>query len=149
MTTLRLLAAVALVALALALAPAVAAENAGRPFDLVLTGAAERPGPGHPTGTGTAHLQLNPGHNEVCYSFTTSGIVDADTPIVGAHIHRAPSTAAGPVVIPTPATTSTGGAGCVSAARGLIVDIIRNPDNYYFNVHTSDFLAGALRAQLG
>lgn len=135
--------------LTLATASVAAAENRGRQFDLTLTGAAERPGPGDPDGTGTVHLQLNPGHDEVCYAFTTSGIVDDDTPITGAHIHRAPVTDPGPVVIPTPATTATGGMDCVSAAHALIVDIIRHPANYYFNVHTSDFPGGALRAQLG
>lgn len=135
--------------LTLATASVAAAADGGRTFNLALTGAAERPGPGDPDGTGMVRLRLNPGQGRVCYSFTTSGIVDGDTPITGAHIHRAPVTSPGPVVIATPATTSTGGMGCVSASRELILEIIRDPAGFYFNVHTSDFLAGALRAQLG
>jgi hypothetical protein len=30
----------------------------------------------------------------------------------------------------------------------LALEIIQDPENYYVNVHTSDFLAGALRGQL-
>lgn len=133
------------VVLAIVLAPVVGADGGGRPFRLALTGAAERPGPGDPDGTGTAVLRLNPGQGEVCYEYTTSGLV----PLAAAHIHVAPVTEPGPVVIPLPPTSETGGSGCVTASRALILEIVRNPQNYYFNVHTSEFPAGALRAQLG
>ncbi len=136
---------VLLAALTLALAPVATADNGGRPFRLTLTGAAERPGPGDPDGSGTALLRLNPGQGRVCYDFAVSGVA----PLLAAHIHRAPVTSPGPVVIPTPPTTATGGSGCVSADRGLILDIIRHPGDYYFNVHNAEFPAGALRAQLG
>jgi hypothetical protein len=134
-----------LAAMTLALVPVVSANDGGRPFRLVLSGASERPGPGDPDGTGVAVLRLNPGQREVCYEFTVSGVA----PLVAAHIHRAPASAPGPVVIPTPPTTATGGSGCVSADRDLIRDIIQNPANYYFNVHNAEYPAGALRAQLG
>jgi len=133
-----------LAGLTLALVPVVSASDGGRPFRLVLTGAAERPGPGDPDGTGVAILRLNPGKREVCFEFMVSGVA----PLVAAHIHRAPATAPGPVVIPTPPTSATGGSGCVSADRDLIRDIIQNPANYYFNVHNAEHPAGALRAQL-
>lgn len=129
----------------LALVPVVSANDGGRPFRLVLSGASERPGPGDPDGTGVAVLRLNPGQREVCFEFAVSGVA----PLVAAHIHRAPASAPGPVVIPTPPTTATGGSGCVSADRDLIRDIIQNPANYYFNVHNAEYPAGALRAQLG
>lgn len=134
-----------LAAMTLALVPVVSANDGGRPFRLVLSGGSERPGPGDPDGTGVAVLRLNPGQREVCYEFTVSGVA----PLVAAHIHRAPASAPGPVVIPTPPTTATGGSGCVSADRDLIRDIIQNPANYYFNVHNAEYPAGALRAQLG
>jgi len=136
---------VALVALALVAAPFASADDGGRPFNLTLTGDAERPGPGDPDGTGTAHLRLNPGQGEVCYEYSVSDVA----PLTAAHIHRAPVTDPGPVVIPTPKTSDTGGVGCVSADRELILEIIRNPAGFYFNVHNADFPAGALRAQLG
>jgi hypothetical protein len=125
------------------------AADGGRPFRLTLTGAAEVspagvPNQGDPDGTGTAVLTLNPGQGEVCYDVTVSGVAD----LTAAHIHRAPATSPGPVVIPTP-LGATGGSGCVSADRGLILDILLNPENYYFNVHNAEYPAGALRAQLG
>jgi hypothetical protein len=145
MRTRLVLAVVFAAVLAVLLAPVVGADGGGRPFRLVLTGAAERPGPGDPDGTGTAFLRLNPGQGEVCYEYTTSGLAR----LAAAHIHVAPVTEPGPVVIPLPPTSDTGGSGCVSASRALILDIIRNPQNYYFNVHTGEFPAGAMRAQLG
>jgi hypothetical protein len=117
--------------------------NRGRPFDLVLTGAAEAPGPGDPDGTGTVSLRLNPGLAEVCFEFAVTNVA----PLTAAHIHVAPAGSPGPVVIPTAPTSATGGSGCVSADRELILAIIRNPENYYFNVHNAAFPAGALRAQ--
>jgi hypothetical protein len=121
------------------------AAAGGQTFQLTLTGAAEAPGPGDPDGTGTATLVFNRGLGEVCYSFEVSGVA----PLAAAHIHVAPVGEPGPVVIPTPPTSATGGSGCVSADRELIKEITKNPENYYFNVHNADFPAGALRAQLG
>ena len=138
------------VALALTLSTILAAtvSAGGRPFHLTLTGAAEAPTPGDPDGTGTVTLRLNPGQEEVCYDFSVSGIM---LPLTGAHIHEAPVGSAGPVVIPTPPTDPAAGtgSGCVSADREQILDILRNPDEYYFNVHNAEFPGGALRAQLG
>ena len=142
-----LIAAVA--ALTLGSAAIATADDGGRPFRLTLTGAAEVNAAGVPNqgdldGTGTAVFTFNPGQGEVCYDVTVSGVAD----LTAAHIHRAPATAPGPVVIPTPVGV-TGGSGCVSAERDLILDILRNPENYYFNVHNAPFPAGALRAQFG
>jgi hypothetical protein len=123
------------------------AADGGRPYDIVLTGEAERPNPGDLDGVGTAHVTVNPGQREVCYEVTVSDV----SPITAAHIHRAPSTAAGPVVVPLRTRFGADGssAGCESVDRALAVDLIRNPQNYYLNLHNADFPAGALRAQLG
>ena len=61
--------AAALVVPVLTCVPA-AADDGGRPFTVALTGAAERPGPGDPDGSGTATLRLNPGQEEVCFTLT-------------------------------------------------------------------------------
>ena len=111
----------------------------GRPIAITISGSAEAPGPGDPDGSGTASFTFNPGTGEVCYDYTVTGV---------AHIHVAPVGQPGPVVIPLPPTSPTGGSGCVTADRGLIVAILRDPSAYYFNVHNADFPAGALRGQL-
>jgi hypothetical protein len=36
----------------------------------------------------------------------------------------------------------------VSASRDLVKEIRQNPEGFYFNVHTGDFLGGAVRGQL-
>lgn len=132
--------------LALALAPAPAAvAEAGRPFTTTLTGAAEVnaqgvPNQGDPDGIGTATLRINPGLGTVCWTITVSGV----DPITAAHIHVAPPTAAGPVVVPL----SPYSGGCTDVSRELALAIIRNPDAYYVNVHNTSYPAGALRGQL-
>jgi hypothetical protein len=134
---------VAALSLTTVLAGTVAAG--GRPFHLSLSGAAEVP-LGDPDGTGTATILINAGQSEVCYDYSVSGVA---LPIAAAHIHVAPVGVAGPVVIPLPPTRADGGTGCVTADRSLLIAILTNPENYYFNVHNAEFPTGALRAQLG
>ena len=130
---------------ALALAGVAAADHpggGGTPLGATLTGAAEAPGPGDPDGSGTILLRLNSGQQEICFDAETADIAT----IVGAHIHRAPAGAAGPIVVHL---TGQFPAGCVFAPRELIKAIRKNPENYYVNVHTVGFPAGAIRGQLG
>jgi CHRD domain len=131
-------------ALTSALLVAGGATAGGRPISIDLTGAAEAPGPGDPDGSGTASFTFNPGTGEVCYEFSVTGV----EPLAAAHIHVAPVGSPGPVVIPLPPTSATGGSGCVTADRELIRAILIDPSAYYFNVHNAPFPAGALRGQL-
>ena len=129
------------------------AATGGRPLTATLTGAAEVTAAGVPNqgdldGTGTARVTLNPGQGTVCFALTTTGIA---TPTRG-HIHAAPAGANGPIVIDFFNGNTTAGplSGCVAGVdRDLILDILRNPEQYYVNVHNTDFPAGALRGQLG
>ena len=112
-----------------------------------LTGAAERPDPGDPDGSGTAFITINRGLGEVCWELDVTGII---LPAIGAHIHEAPVTDPGPIVVHLTAPDATGmSSGCTTVDRALAKAISKNPSAYYVNVHTTDFQAGALRAQLG
>lgn len=129
---------------ALALSVVAVADDGGRPLATMLTGAAEVPGPGDPDGSGTATIRLNLGQGEVCFELAVSGIA----PATASHIHVAPAGVAGPVVVPLAPPTSGTSSGCVAADPDLIKNIVKNPQEYYVNVHNAEFPAGALRGQL-
>ena len=138
----------AIVALALA-GPASAAklggaDQGGRLLTTTLTGAKEVPGPGDPDGTGFASVTVNPGKGLVCYELSVSGIA----PATGAHIHEAPFREAGEVVVPIEPPTDGSSSGCVDVGRTLAKDILKDPADYYVNVHNEEYEAGALRGQL-
>jgi hypothetical protein len=146
------LALAALVTLALAGAASAAkldgADHGGRPLSTVMTGAAEVPGPGDPNGSGTATITVNPGQGEICYELT---VTDITLPAIGAHIHVGAAGTAPPnnVVVPlTAPDASRVSSGCAQVTRELALAILKNPENYYVNVHTTDFEAGAIRGQL-
>jgi hypothetical protein len=131
---------------AFALGAADAGLTGGAKLDANMTGSQEAPGPGDPDGTGYARFRLNQGRGLICYALTVS---DITLPAVGAHIHKAPVGVAGPIVVPlTPPDASGASAGCVEVDPALIKDIRQNPDQYYVNVHTTDFRPGAVRGQL-
>ena len=138
---------IALVIALMLLAIPASVSAGGRPFVVHLTGAAERPDPADPDGSGTAWLTLNSGQQEVCWVIFVENIT---LPATAAHIHVAPSTDPGPVVIPLSAPDATGWAtGCATDVdRELIKAIQQNPSAYYVNVHNADYPAGAVRGQL-
>ncbi|HEX2739741.1 MAG TPA: CHRD domain-containing protein [Rubrobacter sp.] len=142
----------ALVALALAGAASAArldgADHGGRPLSTTMTGAAEVPGPGDPDGSGTAKLTFNLGREEVCWEITAQ---DLTLPATAAHIHvgAAGTAPANNVVVTLSAPDASGfTSGCTTVERELAEDILDNPENYYVNVHNSDFPGGAIRGQL-
>jgi hypothetical protein len=143
----RAWAVVAGLCLLVALALGGTASAGGRMFTTTMTGAEEVPGPGDPDGSGVARITLNHGQGEVCFSIT---VEDITLPATGAHIHEAPAGEAGDIVVPLVPPDETGtSSGCVTGVdRPLIKDIIQHPEEYYVNVHTSDFPAGAIRGQL-
>ncbi len=134
---------VALVALVVLAGLALPALGAGRPLSADLLGANEVPGPGDPDGSGTAHVSLNQGLNEVCFDITVENV----DPILAAHIHAAPAGVAGGVVVNFD-VPNNGLSGCVAADAALIKAIRQNPGDYYVNVHNAPFPPGALRGQL-
>ena len=145
-----------LVALALA-GPAWAAkiggaDQGGRPFSTLLTGEAEVNDTGDPNqgdldGIGSATITVNSGQGEVCHELSVAGIT---LPAIGAHIHEGVAGENGPIVVPLEPPPDANGvsSGCEEVSRELALAIIQDPENYYVNVHTSDFENGALRGQL-
>lgn len=147
----RLLAVMAISALVLIVpAGAVGAADSGRPFTTQLTGAAEVPGPGDPDASGTASLSLNQGLGTVCFDVSWA---DVNGLVFASHIHVGTADVAGPVVV----TLFTGAfegtdavSGCAEDVAGDLIKAIRqNPSEYYVNVHSDVFPAGAVRGQLG
>jgi CHRD domain len=131
------------------LAIAAPALGEGRPFSTTLTGAAEVPGPGDPDASGTAFISLNQGLGEVCFELSWAGI---DGTVTAAHIHVGAATVAGGVVVPLFAGSFAGtdsASGCVSNVSVELIKAIRQePENYYVNIHSDVFPAGAVRGQL-
>jgi CHRD domain len=132
------------------LAVGAPAYGEGRPFSTTLTGATEVPGPGDADASGTAFITLNQGQGEVCFDLSWAGI---DGTVTAAHIHVGPVGVGGPVVVPLFAGTFAGtdsASGCVSGVREELIKAIRHdPENYYVNIHSDVFPAGAVRGQLG
>ena len=135
----------ALAAAAAALATVAYAQEGGRPLSAHLTGAAEKPAAGDPDGAGHATFRVNVGQNQVCYDISVEKIAAATM----AHIPKAGPDAAGPVAIALKAPGADGKVkDCATADQAVVKDILQNPGNYYVNVHTADFGAGAIRGQL-
>ena len=142
--TIAALIGVSALVMTLALAPAAQAMTR---ITVTMTGAAERPGPGDPDGSGTASFTINRGLGEVCWEIEVTGIT---LPSIGAHIHLAPVTDPGPIVVHLTAPDATGmSSGCTTVDPELAKAISKDPSAYYVNVHTTDFQPGAIRAQLG
>ena len=142
--TLLLAAIVALTIAGPASAAKLGGADQGGLLTTTLTGAEEVPGPGDPDGTGFAAVTVNPGQGLVCYELSVSGIA----PATGAHIHEVPPGVAGPVVVPLEAPSDGSSGGCIDVGRALAKDILKDPADYYVNVHNEEYEAGALRGQL-
>lgn len=122
------------------------AQGGGRHFNVPLSGAAEVPGPGDPSGSGTATLRLDVGRSQICYELKVANV---PLPATGAHIHRGLATESGGVVVLLTAPAANGRSnGCAPVTHELAQEILANPAQFYVNVHTSDRPAGALRGQL-
>ena len=130
---------------ATSLASVGVASDGGRKLQTSLTGAAEVPGPGDTDGRGTATVTVNPGQKRICYKLSVTNIA----PATAAHIHEGARTVAGPVVVSLGAPNASGmRSGCVTVTRALALEILKDPGDYYVNVHNPAFPSGAVRGQL-
>jgi hypothetical protein len=122
-------------------------------FTIQLSGAAEvcptAPGSCGGPGTGSATIEIDRNARTLCYAITTQNVA---LPLLAAHIHEAPAGQAGPVVIPLftqPVNAATVPRTCLTGLdKNLLKAIIRNPQDYYVNVHNAPFPNGAVRGQL-
>ena len=120
---------------------------------VVLKGANENP-PADPDGSAIfAYAAFG---NQLCYVLFDADNLDT---VIAAHIHAGAAGVNGPIVVmlntPTPV-----GKDCITAnpddsanstsvlTQTELNAIIANPDQFYANVHTTAFPAGAVRAQL-
>jgi len=136
----------ALVACCAGLLTASPASAADARLYAPLTGAAERPGPGDPDAFGRVVLIIDDDANQICAAVQ---FVNASLPATGMHIHFAPPTAPGPVVVPFTAPTTNQSYECRTVADEALLDnIAANPGQYYFNIHNQAFPGGFIRGQL-
>jgi CHRD domain-containing protein len=121
----------------------------GRPFTTTLMGANEVPPATGSDLTGIAQVTINLGQHELCWDldYTTTQTV------VASHIHHGMPGVAGPIVFPLfnkgqPVVKSGCRTVTTAADMALLEDISEHPGDYYVNVHTTLFPAGAGRGQL-
>jgi hypothetical protein len=145
MTVHRVLATLAALAGLLVFGAAVASAQDAQLF-AVLSGGNEvgptgQAAAGDPDGTGSATVNVV-GADQLCFAILANNI----DPPTFAHIHQGRAGVNGPIVVNLSPPNS---AGCVPGLDPALVEgIRRTPSEFYVNVHTGPFPAGAVRGQL-
>lgn len=138
----------AVVLTSLAIAGAAGAKNTQ--LAAAMSGAQEFPGPGDADGTGTAEIDVKtkPGKKsaKVCFTLTWASIDQ----VIGAHIHQGAAGTDGAIVVALLEGTAGPAAatGCVKTKAKTAKQIAKSPGDFYVNIHTGEFPAGAIRGQL-
>jgi hypothetical protein len=99
---------------------------------------------------GAARLALDEDRRVACYVIEWSGL---EGDVTAAHLHQARRYDDGPHAIDFFNNQGYDGdhetvAGCVTSDRETIRDIIEHPSDFYLNIHTTRYQAGAIRGQL-
>lgn len=100
------------------------------------------PGGGAEEGYADFNAALDHEKGEICYTFTAG-----DIEMTVAHIHEGEAGESGPPVV-TIELTGDDDEICAEIDRGLARKIGNKPGDYYVNLHTAEFPAGAIRGQL-
>lgn len=141
LTKLAATAAIGVIAVA-SFAHAQPMKATGVPLMASLSGGAEVPGPGDADGTGMFMGRLNVGQGQLCYTLTSSNLGT----LTMAHIHSGKAGVAGPPVVTLMANSPT--ETCMMVDKDAAQKIVAMADDFYVNIHTADFRAGAIRGQL-
>lgn len=132
-------------ALLLAAAPVHAVSTT---YVLTMDGSQEVPGPGDPDGSASGTITLDDVTGEISWSITYANLA-APTAM---HIHPGAAGSFGGVFVGLGVATSGGPGTLISSTTTTpanIATIFANPANFYVNIHTGEFTAGAVRGQLG
>jgi len=116
----------------------------------VLTGKNEigkdgKKGAGDRDGRGSATAIVD--GNQLCFGLTVKNV---DEP-KAAHIHKGPKSKNGPIVVAleAPAEGDPGAAsGCATVSSSVSKALLKNPHQFYWNIHTGSFPDGAVRGQV-
>lgn len=102
--------------------------------------------PADEDGSGTASVTLDPETGEACWNLTAEGI----GPVMQSHIHVGAEGEEGAVVVPLDTDGfEDASEGCVSDQDAAVLQaVIDDPAGHYVNLHTEEFMGGAIRGQL-
>lgn len=124
-------------------------QDSYRHFAVFLKGDELRDG-GDRHGWGMARLDLDPERETACYLLSWHHL---DGVVTAFHLHAAPRGHDGPHWFDFFndqhfSRKQDEASGCVRVPRGKILDVLNEPSDYYFAVHTTAHKEGALRGQL-
>ncbi len=121
-----------------------AQKERGRSLTVQLTGTTDSSLLGDPDGKATLKLNLKPDQNKICYELAVTGVNGVST----IQIHSGVREQAGPAVLGFTTTSAESSKPCAALDHDRVMDIVRNPENYYATINNDEFPDGALRGQL-